>query len=118
MNASGMMCVSIISLLIARKAWHDREDRHISSCLILSSVGLLLGAGLSRFNLWFAIADLFVMAVVAVAYYVAETLRKKNATTRYQCWCTVFGLVMLAWICFAVVSLLIEFKFHLSAGYV
>lgn len=109
MNASGMMCVSIISLLIARKAWHNREDRHISSCLILSSVGLFLGACLSRFNLWFAMIDLFVMAVLAVGYYVAETLRKTNAITQYRCWCTAFSLVMLAWICFALFGCLLNF---------
>lgn len=111
MNTSGLMCVAIISLLIARKAWHNREDRYISSCLILSSVGLFLGACLSRLNLWFAMVDLFVMAVVVVAYYAAETLRKKDFIMRYRRWCTVFSLVMLAWICFAIVYLFdVEFN--------
>ena len=106
MNTSGMMCIVIIALLIARKAWQERKDRHISSCLILSTAGLLWGACLSRFNLWFAMIDLFVMAIVAIAYYGALTLRKNNAMSGYRRWCTMFSLIMFSWICFSFVCLL------------
>ena len=109
MNTSGMMCVAIIALLIMRKAWYERKDRHVSCCLILSSAGIFLGACLSLLNLWFAMIDLLVMVAVAVAYYVAEAMRKKNAITRCRHWCTGFSLVMLVWICFAVAYLLVEF---------
>lgn len=108
MNTSGMMCVAIIALLIVRKAWYERKDSYVSCCLILSSVGIFLGACLSRLNLWFAMIDLWLMVATAVAYYVVAAMRKKNAIPRCRRWCTGFSLAMLAWICFAVVYLLVE----------